>query len=42
MDDILIWDNTGSMHRVLPLDKSCGRRLRRVTLIGEESIASPA
>ena len=40
--DIVIWDNTGSQHRVLPFDKDCGRRLHRVTLMGEESIASAA
>jgi alpha-ketoglutarate-dependent taurine dioxygenase len=42
MGDVLIWDNTGSMHRVLPFDKSCGRRLHRVTLTGEESLAQAA
>jgi alpha-ketoglutarate-dependent taurine dioxygenase len=40
--DVLIWDNTGTMHRVLPFDKSCGRRLHRVTLTGEESLAQAA
>lgn len=42
MGDVLIWDNTGTMHRVLPFDKSCGRRLHRVTLTGEESLAQAA
>ena len=40
--DVLIWDNTGTMHRVLGFDKSCGRRLHRVTLTGEESLAQAA
>ena len=40
MGDVLIWDNTGTMHRVLDFDKSCGRRLHRVTLVGEESLAA--
>lgn len=38
MGDVLMWDNTGTLHRVLPFDKSCGRRLHRVTLVGEESL----
>jgi alpha-ketoglutarate-dependent taurine dioxygenase len=41
MGDMVLWDNTGSMHRVLPFDIQCGRRLHRVTLEGEESL-SPA
>jgi alpha-ketoglutarate-dependent taurine dioxygenase len=40
MGDLLIWDNTGTMHRVLPYDLSCGRRLHRFTLNGEEPIAA--
>lgn len=38
MDDVLIWDNTGTMHRAAPYDIECGRRLHRVTLVGEESL----
>jgi alpha-ketoglutarate-dependent taurine dioxygenase len=37
MGDLLIWDNTGTMHRALPYDLDCGRRLHRVTLEGEEA-----
>lgn len=40
MGDMLIWDNTGTMHRVLPYDVSCGRRLHRFTLNGEEPVAA--
>ena len=40
MGDMLIWDNTGTMHRVLPYDYASGRLLRRVTLIGEESVTA--
>jgi alpha-ketoglutarate-dependent taurine dioxygenase len=36
--DLLIWDNTGTMHRVVPFDLECGRELDRVTLVGEEPI----
>lgn len=39
--DILIWDNTGTMHRVVPFDLDCGRMLDRVTLFGEERITAP-
>jgi alpha-ketoglutarate-dependent taurine dioxygenase len=39
MGDLLIWDNTGTMHRAMPFDLDCGRRLHRVTLEGEESFA---
>jgi alpha-ketoglutarate-dependent taurine dioxygenase len=40
MDDLLIWDNTGTMHRAMPFDLDCGRRLHRVTLEGEEAFAT--
>ncbi len=43
--DILIWDNTGTMHRVVPFDLDCGRELQRVKLAGEEpirAVSSPA
>ncbi|MEO6715784.1 MAG: TauD/TfdA family dioxygenase [Novosphingobium sp.] len=36
--DVLIWDNTGTMHRVVPFDLDCGRELCRVKLAGEEPI----
>jgi alpha-ketoglutarate-dependent taurine dioxygenase len=39
--DILIWDNTGTMHRVVPFDLTCGRELHRVKLAGEEPIRAP-
>jgi alpha-ketoglutarate-dependent taurine dioxygenase len=42
MGDLVIWDNTGTMHRVVPFDMESGRRLHRVTLEGEESIAAAA
>jgi alpha-ketoglutarate-dependent taurine dioxygenase len=40
MNDLLIWDNTGTMHRVTPFDPNSGRQLYRFTLNGEESIVS--
>ena len=42
MGDVLMWDNTGTLHRVLPYDRDCGRRLHRVTLLGEESLTEMA
>jgi alpha-ketoglutarate-dependent taurine dioxygenase len=42
MHDVLIWNNTGTLHRVLPFDKSSGRRLQRVTVLGEEPLAAVA
>jgi alpha-ketoglutarate-dependent taurine dioxygenase len=42
MGDLLIWDNTGTMHRVRPYDPNCGRELHRFTLNGEEPITAAA
>lgn len=42
LGDMLIWDNTGTMHRAAPYDTECGRRLHRVTLVGEEPLAAAA
>jgi alpha-ketoglutarate-dependent taurine dioxygenase len=39
MGDLLIWDNTGTMHRVLPYPEDSGRLLRRTALLGEEPVA---
>jgi alpha-ketoglutarate-dependent taurine dioxygenase len=40
MNDLLIWDNTGTMHRATPYDTASGRRLHRFTLDGEEPITA--
>jgi alpha-ketoglutarate-dependent taurine dioxygenase len=42
MNDVIIWDNTGTMHRVKPYDVDCGRQLHRFTLDGEEPITAVA
>ncbi len=42
MNDVLMWNNTGTLHRVLPYDKQSGRRLHRVTLVGEEPFSKAA
>lgn len=39
MGDVLIWDNTGVVHRVQPYDRDSGRHLRRCSLAGEEPFA---
>lgn len=36
--DLLIWDNTGTMHRVAPYDVRSGRTMHRTTLLGEEAL----
>ncbi|WP_273735208.1 TauD/TfdA dioxygenase family protein [Mycolicibacterium septicum] len=40
LGDVLIWDNTGTMHRARPYDPDCDRVLHRFTLKGEEPIAA--
>ncbi len=37
--DLLIWDNTVSLHRAAHYSPSSGRLMHRVTLVGEESLA---
>jgi alpha-ketoglutarate-dependent taurine dioxygenase len=37
--DLVIWDNTGSMHRVVPYPADGGRMMHRTTLVGEEAVA---
>lgn len=41
-DDLLMWDNTGTMHRATPFDAESGRLLARFTLNGEEPITAVA
>jgi len=36
--DLLIWDNTGTMHRVLPYAMDSGRLMHRTILAGEEPL----
>jgi alpha-ketoglutarate-dependent taurine dioxygenase len=37
--DLLIWDNTGVLHRAEPYPMNSGRMMHRTTLLGEESFA---
>ena len=41
-NDLLMWDNTGTMHRATPYDPKVGRLLHRFTLNGEEPIGAAA
>ena len=38
LGDLLIWDNTGTMHRVEPYPLDCGRMMHRSTIEGEEAL----
>ena len=38
--DLVMWDNTGTLHRATPYDPHCGRELHRTKLEGEEPIAA--
>jgi alpha-ketoglutarate-dependent taurine dioxygenase len=40
-NDLVIWNNTGTMHRARPFDPGCGRLLHRFTLEGDEPIRAP-
>lgn len=37
--DMVIWDNTGTMHRAIPYDPASGRLMHRTKLEGEEAFA---
>lgn len=41
MGDLVVWNNTGTMHRARPFDPRSGRLLNRFTLEGEEAIQGP-
>jgi len=40
-NDLIIWNNTGTLHRARPFDPKSGRLLHRFTLDGEEPIRAP-
>jgi alpha-ketoglutarate-dependent taurine dioxygenase len=42
MGDVMVWDNTGVMHRVLAFDPASGRELHRYTLEGVEPLSNDA
>ncbi len=37
--DLVIWDNTGMLHRALPYEPTSRRLMHRTTLAGEEAVA---
>lgn len=37
--DLVMWDNTGMLHRALPFEPKSRRLLHRTTLVGEEAVA---
>ena len=37
--DLVVWDNTGLLHRAIPYEATSRRLLHRTTLVGEEAIA---
>ena len=38
--DVVIWDNTGTMHRARPFDLESGRRMHRFAVEGTEPMAA--
>jgi alpha-ketoglutarate-dependent taurine dioxygenase len=36
VDDLVMWDNTGILHRALPYEASSERTLHRTTIAGKE------
>ncbi|MCW1431224.1 TauD/TfdA dioxygenase family protein [Novosphingobium sp. JCM 18896] len=40
-NDLVIWNNTGTLHRARPFDPTSGRLLHRFTLVGDEAIQAP-
>jgi alpha-ketoglutarate-dependent taurine dioxygenase len=36
--DLVVWDNTGMLHRALPYHAASGRLMHRTTLVGEEAV----
>ncbi|MFC5752911.1 TauD/TfdA dioxygenase family protein [Actinomadura rugatobispora] len=37
--DLVIWDNTGMLHRAMPFEPTSLRLMHRTTLVGEEAVA---
>ena len=37
--DLVVWDNTGLLHRAIPYEATSRRLMHRTTLVGEEAIA---
>lgn len=39
MGDLVMWDNTGLLHRALPYEPTSRRLMHRTTLVGDEAVA---
>lgn len=39
VDDLVVWDNTGMLHRAMPYEPTSRRLLHRTTLVGETAVA---
>ena len=39
--DLVVWDNTGALHRVVPYAADSGRRMHRTSVAGVETVRSP-
>jgi alpha-ketoglutarate-dependent taurine dioxygenase len=37
--DLVVWDNTGMLHRAIPYELTSRRLMHRTTLVGDEAIA---
>jgi alpha-ketoglutarate-dependent taurine dioxygenase len=37
--DLVVWDNTGTLHRVRPYDRTSGRTMHRTSIAGHEQVA---
>jgi alpha-ketoglutarate-dependent taurine dioxygenase len=40
--DLVMWDNTGMLHRALPFEPTSRRLMHRTTLVGEEAVTAAA
>jgi alpha-ketoglutarate-dependent taurine dioxygenase len=36
--DLVVWDNTSSMHRVIPYPEDSGRKMHRTSVAGVEKV----
>lgn len=42
LGDLVMWNNTGTMHKAHYYDPDCGRRMHRTTIVGDEPFNSTA
>lgn len=39
--DLVIWNNCGEIHRVVPCDEYCGRTMHRTMIMSTERLGGP-